>query len=84
MSHPFPPTLTVERGPTGGPVRIPGLRWARLNFGGENKRWHAVVGLWAICHRQRFDYPRVEYSASKPETGTLCKYCLTVFEKGGV
>lgn len=53
------------------------MRWARLNFGGENKRWHAVrVGhVLSICKLQHFDYPRVEYQNSQPGSGKLCKRC---------
>jgi hypothetical protein len=79
------PSLTVQRGPSGGPVRLPGVRWARLHYGGGKKRWHAIVGLWAICGQQHFDYPRVEYSNSKPENGALCKRCVTTLAaEGGV
>ena len=73
----------VRRGPSKGPVRFSGARWARLNFGGENKRWHAVLGKLAICKQQRFDYARVEYSDTKPKTGVLCKRCVAMLAADG-
>jgi hypothetical protein len=53
------------------------LEWARVVFGGKGNRWHIVRGLWAICGRQNFDYPRVErVVAAAPSRGTLCKHCI--------
>jgi hypothetical protein len=59
-------------------------RWMRLNYGGKNQRWHVVVGngLWAICGRQSFEYPRKEFSASKPQNGTLCRSCVAKLARG--
>jgi hypothetical protein len=51
--------------------------WARVVFGGRGNRWHIVRGLWAICGRQHFDYPRVERIMSTiPPHGTPCKHCI--------
>lgn len=53
------------------------LRWARLNYGGKNQRWHVIVGEdpWSICGRQDFNYPRKEFCAW-PKTGKLCRLCV--------
>lgn len=67
-----------ERGPSGGSVRISGLRWFRLHYGGGYGRWHAIAeGLWSICGRQNADYPEVQYADTQPKNGKHCKFCVT-------
>jgi hypothetical protein len=63
-----------------GPIPTPEPHWARLRFGGaaNKNRWHIVVGIRSICGRQSFDYPRVERSQTRPETGKLCKFCVAL------
>jgi hypothetical protein len=76
MSHPLL-SENSQRGSFGGPVCVSApVRWARLCFGGKHQRWHAIDGLLAFCGRQNFDYPRVEYSDSRPTFGKLCKHCV--------
>lgn len=60
------------------------VTWARLIFGGDGKRWHIVSGLWSICGRQDFDYPRVERRDSQPASGKLCRLCLAKALKEGL
>jgi len=75
-----PNSTAQQRGPSVGPVRVSGVRWARLHFGGVYHRWHVVGGMWAICGRQRFDHPDQQYSDARPGNGKLCKHCLAKLE----
>jgi hypothetical protein len=59
-----------------GPVCVPAVRWARLNYPEGKKLWHAAVGHQAICGHVDFDHPRAEYSESKPERGRICRRCV--------
>lgn len=62
-------------------MNITTAHWARLQFGGDPKRWHVAVELRSICGRQDFDYPRVERRETRPESGKLCKNCVAKIAK---
>jgi hypothetical protein len=66
-----------------GPVCVPAVRWARLNYPEGKKLWHATAGHRAICGHTRFDHPRAEFRSSQPDASSpyeapvkLCKRCL--------
>ena len=70
--------------PSEWPGDLAVARWARLHFGGIFKRWHIVYGIHSICGTQSFDYKRVEWSETKPETGKLCKHCIARMARHGI